>query len=143
MSAIIRTSGSVFRALIVFGTRPEALKCLSVIQAPRGRTDVDLQVCVTGQHRFMLDQVMEIARIRADYDLDLMRPGQTPADVTRGILQKFPKILKEVEPDCVLVQGDTTTAFSAALASFYGRRRVGHIEAGLRSGDINAPWLRR
>lgn len=140
MASLIRNRGSKLRTLVVFGTRPEALKCLSVVQAGRARNDVDVRVCLTGQHRQMLDQVMEIADIRADYDLDLMKPGQTLADVTSGVLEKFPRVLKETAPDCVLVQGDTTTAFSAALASFYDHRKVGHIEAGLRSGNIEAPW---
>jgi UDP-N-acetylglucosamine 2-epimerase len=88
----------------------------------------------------MLDQVMTLAGMHADFDLDIMRPGQSLTDLTCGVLSKLTETLALVEPDCVLVQGDTTTAFTAALASFYARRKVGHIEAGLRSGDINAPW---
>lgn len=100
----------------------------------------DARVCVTAQHRHMLDQVLGLFSIQPDYDLDLMRAGQCLAEVTCGVLSGVDQVLSEFKPDIVLVHGDTTTAFAAALAAFYRKIPVGHIEAGLRSGNIHSPW---
>ena len=128
------------RLLFVFGTRPEALKCFPVIREALQRSDIDSQVCITAQHREMLDQVIELTGIPVDYDLDLMSPGQTLFDITARILCEMEAVLEKSKPDYVVVQGDTTTAMTAALSAFYKRIPVAHIEAGLRSGDIYSPW---
>jgi UDP-N-acetylglucosamine 2-epimerase (non-hydrolysing) len=127
------------RVLTVFGTRPEAIKLAPVVLA-FARCNVEHAVCVTGQHREMLDQVVKLFRIRASYDLDLMRPSQALGQLTGKILRRLKDVLDDFKPDCVVVQGDTTTAFAAALASFYERLRVAHVEAGLRTGNIYSPW---
>jgi UDP-N-acetylglucosamine 2-epimerase (non-hydrolysing) len=129
----------VMRVLTVFGTRPEAIKLAPVVLA-FARCNVEHAVCVTGQHREMLDQVVKLFRIRASYDLDLMRPSQALGQLTGKILRRLKDVLDDFKPDCVVVQGDTTTAFAAALASFYERLRVAHVEAGLRTGNIYSPW---
>lgn len=128
------------KILIAFGTRPEAIKMAPLAKELRSRTDCEHCVCVTAQHRQMLDQVLDIFDILPDHDLDLMRDGQSLTDVTAAVLRGMEQVLAEVRPDIVLVQGDTTTAFAAALAAFYQRIPVGHVEAGLRTGDIYAPW---
>jgi UDP-N-acetylglucosamine 2-epimerase (non-hydrolysing) len=126
---------------VVFGTRPEAIKMAPVIRELRRRPDLfQTRVCVTAQHRQMLDQVLELFGIRADYDLDLMRPGQDLYDVTAGVLLGMRSVLAEAEPDLVLVHGDTTTTMAASLAAFYARIPVGHVEAGLRTGNKQAPF---
>lgn len=126
--------------LVAFGTRPEAIKLFPVIHALRRDSGFKVTVCVTAQHRQMLDQVLEIADIEPDVDLDIMRPNQTLPEMTSRILQGFDEVLGKVMPDRVMVQGDTTTAMAAALSSFYRKIPVDHIEAGLRSGDIYSPW---
>ena len=128
------------RVLSVFGTRPEAIKMAPVIHQLAGRPGVEHRICVTAQHRSMLDQVLELFAIRADYDLDLMVEGQTLNAVAAGVLGGLQEVGEEFHPDLVLVQGDTTSALAAALAAFHLGVAVGHVEAGLRTGDLAAPW---
>jgi UDP-N-acetylglucosamine 2-epimerase (non-hydrolysing) len=128
------------KILIIFGTRPEAIKLFPVIHALQADPFFRPVVCVTGQHRQMLDQVLELARIEPDYDLDLMRPDQTLTDITARIIGRVGEVMDSCQPDRVMVQGDTTTAMASALAAFYRKIPVDHVEAGLRSGDIYAPW---
>lgn len=128
------------RLLIVFGTRPEALKCFPVARQALADARLETQICVTAQHRDMLDQVVELTGLPVHYDLDIMSPGQTLFDTTSRVLTGMAGVLDAARPDFVLVQGDTTTAMTAALAAFYKRIPVAHIEAGLRSGDIYSPW---
>lgn len=131
---------SAKRLLIVFGTRPEALKCFPVANAALNHPGFETQICVTAQHREMLDQVMELTGLPVHYDLDIMRAGQTLADVTSRVILGLTDIFDKVQPDIVVVHGDTTTAMGAALAAFYKRIPVAHIEAGLRSHDIHSPF---
>lgn len=126
--------------LVVFGTRPEAIKMAPVIQELKNAPGINLEVCVTGQHRQMLDQVLQFFNIQPKYDLNIMKKGQDLTDITNIILQGMRKILKLHSYDLVLVHGDTTTSFAAALAAFYERISVGHVEAGLRTGNIYSPW---
>ncbi|HMG46751.1 MAG TPA: UDP-N-acetylglucosamine 2-epimerase (non-hydrolyzing) [Allosphingosinicella sp.] len=126
--------------LLVIGTRPEAIKMLPVARALRGQPSLAPVILVTGQHRHMLDQVFEAFGERADIDLDLMAPGQTLTDITVRVLERMAAVLAERDPALVLVHGDTTTAMAAALAAFYARIPVGHVEAGLRSHDMTRPW---
>lgn len=126
--------------LVVFGTRPEAIKMAPVVKRLKVSAQTKVTVCVSAQHRDMLDQVLNLFRIRPDFDLDLMRPNQTLASVTSAIVEKVSEVIEQVRPDLVLVHGDTTTAFATALAAFYQRVQVGHVEAGLRSGNIHSPW---
>lgn len=128
------------KILVVFGTRPEAIKMAPVIGQLRQRPDVRVDICVTAQHRQMLDQVLDLFDIRPDLDLNLMREGQSLTDITTGVLQALRAPLAEGGYDRVLVHGDTTTALAAALAAFYARIPVGHVEAGLRTGNMHAPW---
>lgn len=129
------------RVLVVLGTRPEAIKLAPVIQELQRRRDqVICRVCVSGQHRQMVDQVLPVFAIQPDYDLDVMRPDQTPTQVAGAILAGLEPVLLAERPDWVLVQGDTTTVIAAALAAFYAGRRVGHVEAGLRTGDKWRPF---
>lgn len=138
-SSFLQTT-SAKRLLIVFGTRPEALKCFPLAHMALAHPEFEAQICVTAQHREMLDQVMELTGLPVHYDLDIMRPGQTLADVTSRVLLGLTDILDKAQPDIVVVQGDTATAMGAALAAFYKRIPVAHIEAGLRSHDIHAPF---
>lgn len=127
--------------LLVFGTRPEAIKMAPLVKEfQKSPEDFNTVVCVTGQHRQMLDQVLSIFDIKPDYDLDIMKQGQDLYDVTTRVLTGMRKVLDEVKPDIVLVHGDTTTSTSVALASFYRQIAVGHVEAGLRTNDIYSPW---
>jgi UDP-N-acetylglucosamine 2-epimerase (non-hydrolysing) len=126
--------------LVVFGTRPEAIKLFPVIRALKQSPDFNVTVCVTGQHRQMLDQVLQVASIKPDIDLDVMRANQSLPEVTRRILKGLDEVVGDVAPDRVMVQGDTTTAMAAALSAYYRKIPVDHVEAGLRSGDIYAPW---
>ncbi|WP_175946821.1 non-hydrolyzing UDP-N-acetylglucosamine 2-epimerase [Burkholderia pyrrocinia] len=128
------------KILLVFGTRPEAIKMAPLVRVLKAQTDVDVKVCVTAQHREMLDQVLTLFDIKPDYDLNLMRQSQTLTDVTTGILQAIGLVFDELRPDVVLVHGDTTTTLAVSLAAFYRYLPVGHVEAGLRSGDIWSPW---
>jgi len=132
---------SRLRVLTVFGTRPEAVKLGPVIRELATRSEaIHSKVCVTAQHRDMLDQVLEIFGIEPDFDLDVMQDNQTPTQVASAVLAKLEPILQQEAPDWVLVQGDTTTVAAAALAAFYARARVGHVEAGLRTGDRWQPF---
>ncbi len=133
-------SSGTFDVMLVFGTRPEAIKMAPVLHALRARGDLRVGVCVTAQHRQMLDQVLALFDIVPDDDLDLMRPGQDLTGVTCGVLSGMQGILAKRRPRMVLVHGDTTTTFSAALAAFYAGIEVGHVEAGLRTGNMRAPW---
>ena len=128
------------RILSIFGTRPEAIKMAPVIKALVGIEEIESRVCVTAQHREMLDQVLEFFQIRPDYDLDVMASNQGLDHVAATVLAKLTPVLAAFRPDRVLVQGDTTTTLAAALGCFYQGIRVGHVEAGLRSGDMRAPW---
>lgn len=134
------TAPSRKKLLIVFGTRPEALKCFPVARAALAHPGFVTEICVTGQHREMVDQVIELTGLPVHHDLDIMQPGQTLFDVTSRVLLGMADVLDKAKPDIVLVQGDTTTAMTAALAAFYKRIPVAHIEAGLRSHDINSPF---
>ena len=131
-------SKSKIKILVAFGTRPEAIKMAPVVHALRKK--VDVKVCVTAQHRQMLDQVLTLFEITPDYDLDIMKPGQDLFDVTSKVLLGIKKILQSVNPDIVLVHGDTTTSMAVSMAAFYLRIPVGHVEAGLRTYDINSPF---
>lgn len=129
------------KVLFVFGTRPEAIKMAPMIKELQKRKEsFDVRVCVTGQHREMLDQVVDFFDIKCDYDLDIMQPDQTLFIVTAKTLEKMEAVLDDFKPDVVLVQGDTTSAFAGSLAAYYKQIDVGHLEAGLRSGDMYAPF---
>lgn len=129
------------KTMLVFGTRPEAIKMCPLVNELKSRTeDYEVVVCVTGQHREMLEQVLRVFDVVPDYDLAIMKPGQTLFDVTCDVLIKLKSVLEQERPDCVLVHGDTTTSFAAALACFYLHIPVGHVEAGLRTHDIFSPW---
>ncbi len=128
------------KVLSVFGTRPEAIKMAPLVKALAADTFFDSKVAVTAQHREMLDQVLELFEITPDYDLNLMKQGQDLYDITSGVLLGLRNVLKEFQPDIVLVHGDTATTFAATLAAFYQQIPVGHIEAGLRTGDLSSPW---
>ncbi|TIM15965.1 MAG: UDP-N-acetylglucosamine 2-epimerase (non-hydrolyzing) [Mesorhizobium sp.] len=128
------------KLLIVFGTRPEALKCFPVVRAALAHPGCITETCITGQHREMVDQVIELTGLPVHHDLNIMQPGQTLFDVTSRVLLGMAEVLEQAKPDIVLVQGDTTTAMTAALAAFYKRIPVAHIEAGLRSHNINSPF---
>lgn len=129
------------KVLFVFGTRPEAVKLCPVLLHLRGRPEhFEVRVCVTGQHRSMLDQVLSVFKVTPDYDLDLMLPGQSLAQSTSRIIGALEPILENEMPDMVLVQGDTTTTLCGALAAFYRRIPVGHVEAGLRTWDLEQPF---
>lgn len=128
------------RVLNVFGTRPEAIKMAPVIHALKAAPDMDCRVCVTAQHREMLDSALALFDISPDHDLDIMRADQDLAHITQAVLVGMIDVLERERPDRVLVHGDTTTTFAAALAGFYGKVPVGHVEAGLRTGDRYAPY---
>ena len=129
------------KVLIVFGTRPEAIKMAPLVKSLQKESDIfDTKVCVTAQHREMLDQVLDIFDIEPDFDLDIMKPGQDLYDVTSNVLLGMKKVLDDFGPNIVLVHGDTTTTFAASLAAFYRKIAVGHVEAGLRTYDIYSPW---
>ena len=126
------------KVLAVFGTRPEAIKMAPVVHALK--LEADVKVCVTAQHREMLDQVLDLFEITPDYDLDIMKPGQDLFDVTSNVLLGIKKVLQSERPDIVLVHGDTTTSMATAMAAFYLQIPVGHVEAGLRTHNINSPF---
>jgi UDP-N-acetylglucosamine 2-epimerase (non-hydrolysing) len=126
--------------LLVFGTRPEAIKMCPLVRELKARDEFDVLVCVTGQHRQMLDVVLDSFDVIPDYDLHIMKKGQTLSDVTIGVLKGLDPVLDELNPSVVLVHGDTTTSFAAALACFYKGIRVGHVEAGLRTYNIASPF---
>ncbi len=128
------------KILAVFGTRPEAIKMAPVILALKAEKNICIKVCVTGQHREMLDQVLDIFKITPDFDLNVMIPNQTLTSLTSGVIDGMTSIYKRFLPDLVLVHGDTSSTLSAALSAYYHKISVGHIEAGLRTGDIYSPW---
>ncbi|WP_350546426.1 non-hydrolyzing UDP-N-acetylglucosamine 2-epimerase [Pseudoalteromonas sp. 5-MNA-CIBAN-0065] len=128
------------KVLTVFGTRPEAIKMAPLVHALAADERFESRCCVTAQHREMLDQVLELFKITPDYDLNLMKAGQTLPEITSRILLELTPVLKEFKPDVVLVHGDTATTFAASLAAYYEQIAVGHVEAGLRTGNIYSPW---
>ena len=128
------------KIMLVFGTRPEAIKMCPLVNELKSRSSVETIVCVTGQHREMLDQVLTVFGVVPDYDLSIMKPGQTLFDITSNILLEIKTVLEEVKPDVVLVHGDTSSAFVASLACFYLQIPVGHVEAGLRTYNIYSPF---
>lgn len=128
------------KVLTVFGTRPEAIKMAPLVHALAADERFESKCCVTAQHREMLDQVLELFKITPDYDLNLMKAGQTLPEITSRILLELTPVLKEFKPDVVLVHGDTATTFAASLAAYYEQIAVGHVEAGLRTGNIYSPW---
>jgi UDP-N-acetylglucosamine 2-epimerase (non-hydrolysing) len=128
------------KVLSVFGTRPEAIKMAPVVNALAQDPAIDAKVCVTAQHRQMLDQVLDIFGIRPDFDLNLMKPGQDLSDVTSNVLLGMREVFKQWLPDIILVHGDTTTTFAASLSAYYAKVKVGHVEAGLRTHNKYSPW---
>jgi UDP-N-acetylglucosamine 2-epimerase (non-hydrolysing) len=128
------------KILTVFGTRPEAIKMAPLVHALAVDNRFDAKVCVTAQHREMLDQVLELFEIEPDFDLNIMKAGQTLNDVTTSVLLGLKPVLENFKPDVVLVHGDTATTFAASLAAYYQQIKVGHVEAGLRTGNIYSPW---
>lgn len=128
------------KVLAVFGTRPEAIKMCPLVLKLKEYKEIDCKVCLTGQHKEMLKQVMDAFQVQEDYNLDIMKDRQTLTTITTSILEKLEPVLTKEKPDVVLVHGDTTTSYAAALASFYQQIPVGHVEAGLRTGDIYSPF---
>lgn len=128
------------KIMVVFGTRPEAIKMCPLVNALKKENDYETLVCVTGQHKEMLDQVLRVFDVEPDYNLDIMKAGQTLYDVTENVLSGMNLILKKEHPDLVLVHGDTTTTFSAGLAAFYQQIPIGHVEAGLRTFNLKSPY---
>lgn len=128
------------KVMFAFGTRPEAIKMAPLIKTFQADKDFVTKVCVTAQHRQMLDQVLNIFDINPDYDLNIMKPGQDLFDVTENVLSGMKRVLSDFNPDIVLVHGDTTTTSACSLAAFYNKIKIGHIEAGLRTGNIYSPW---
>ena len=128
------------RILVIFGTRPEAIKMVPVIKALKENDNFITHVCVTAQHREMLDQVLELFSIVPDYDLNLMKTKQSLSNLTSSILMKLDKVINSFTPDLILVHGDTSTTFAASLSAYYNQIQIGHVEAGLRTGDLYSPW---
>ena len=128
------------KVMSIFGTRPEAIKMAPLVKELESRNEIDSIVCVTAQHREMLDQVLETFNIKPDYDLNIMKQGQTLGDITTRALNGLENVIKECKPDIVLVHGDTTTTFAGALAAFYNQVAIGHVEAGLRTYDKYSPF---
>lgn len=128
------------KVMTVFGTRPEGIKMAPIVKVMENTEEIESIVCVTAQHREMLDQVLDIFRIKPDYDLNIFKPGQTLTGITTKALEGLEKVIVETRPDLLLVQGDTTTVFAGALAAFYQKVKVGHVEAGLRSGNLYSPY---
>lgn len=130
----------MIKVMSIFGTRPEAIKMAPLVKELESRKEIKCIVCVTAQHREMLDQVLETFDIKPDYDLDIMKPGQTLSDITCKVIKGLEEVIKEVKPDIVLVHGDTSTTFAGALAAFYQQVAIGHVEAGLRTNDKYSPY---
>ena len=128
------------KVLTVFGTRPEAIKMSPVVQVLAADEAIEARVCVTAQHREMLDQVLHLFQIRPNFDLDLMRPGQDLSDITSNVLLGMRSVFNAWKPDIVLVHGDTTTTLAASLSAYYAKVKVGHVEAGLRTYKKYSPW---
>jgi UDP-N-acetylglucosamine 2-epimerase len=132
--------GASVRVLCVFGTRPEAIKMAPVIRALRECPAIDLRLCLTGQHRDMVDQVLRIFDVRADHEIHVMRPGQSLGELTAALLNGLGPVIDQMKPHRILVHGDTSSTLGATLAAYYARVPVAHVEAGLRTGDIFSPW---
>jgi UDP-N-acetylglucosamine 2-epimerase (non-hydrolysing) len=130
----------VKKILIVFGTRPEAIKMIPLVKELKKNGQLDVKVCVTGQHRQMLDQVLNLFEVVPNYDLNIMKPNQDLIDITSNILNGIKNVFKDFMPDLVLVHGDTTTCFATSIAAFYYKIKIGHVEAGLRTYNLNSPW---
>ena len=130
----------MIKVLLIFGTRPEAIKMAPVIKELRKRKNVKPIVCVTAQHREMLDQVLDLFKIVPDYDLNIMKQGQSLSEITSRVLLKLESVMDDSAPDLVLVHGDTTTTLAASLAAFYKKIKIGHVEAGLRTYDKYSPY---
>lgn len=130
----------MIKVMSIFGTRPEAIKMAPLIKELEKREEIESIVCVTAQHREMLDMVLETFNIKPNYDLDIMKQGQTLSDITSRVLYGLESVIKEVKPNIVLVHGDTTTTFAGALAAFYNQTAIGHVEAGLRTNDKYSPY---
>ena len=130
----------MIKVMTIFGTRPEAIKMAPLVKELQKRNEIECIVCVTAQHRQMLDQVLDTFEITPDYDLDIMKQGQTLGEVTTRALNGLEEVIKNVKPDIVLVHGDTTTTFAGALAAFYNMTSIGHVEAGLRTYDKYSPY---
>lgn len=130
----------MIKVMSIFGTRPEAIKMAPLVKELEKREEIESIVCVTAQHRQMLDQVLEVFDIKPDYDLNIMKQGQTLGDITTRALNGLEEVIREVKPDIVLVHGDTTTSFVGALAAFYNQVAIGHVEAGLRTYDKYSPY---
>lgn len=128
------------KVLTIFGTRPEAIKMAPLVKELEKRPEIESKVCVTAQHREMLDQVLELFDIKPDFDLDIMKNRQTLTGITNRVLEGLEKVFTEEKPDMILVHGDTTTTFAGGLAAFYQQIRVGHVEAGLRTFDKYFPF---
>lgn len=128
------------KILTVFGTRPEAIKLAPVIHELKKYPEIETRICVTAQHREMLDQVLNLFELRPDIDLNLMRPNQSLAEITAEVISEMEHVLEAEKPDVVVIQGDTTTVMATALAAFYKKIAIAHVEAGLRSGDIYSPY---
>jgi len=128
------------KVLTVFGTRPEAIKMAPIVKTMEQYEEIENVVCVTAQHRQMLDQVLDLFDIKPDYDLNIFKPGQTLTEITTRALKGLEDVIIETKPDLLLVQGDTTTVFAGALAAFYQKVKIGHVEAGLRSGNLYSPY---
>ena len=130
----------MIKVLSIFGTRPEAIKMAPLVKELEKRDGIESVVCVTAQHREMLDQVLEVFNIKPDFDLNIMKQGQTLSEITSRVLEGLEYVIKEVKPDIVLVHGDTTTSFAGALAAFYNQVDIGHVEAGLRTNNKYSPY---
>lgn len=128
------------KVITVFGTRPEGIKMAPIIKAMEKVPEIENTICITAQHRQMLDQVLNLFKIEPDYDLNIFKSGQTLTEITMRALEGLEKVILEVKPDILLVQGDTSTVFSGALAAFYQKVKIGHVEAGLRSGNLYSPY---
>ena len=128
------------KVMTIFGTRPETIKMAPLVKELKARPEIDCSVCVTAQHREMLDQVLEAFQIVPDYDLNIMKPGQSLSDITARVLKGLEEVIRQVRPDIVLVHGDTTTTFAGALAAFYQQVAIGHVEAGLRTYNKYSPY---
>ena len=128
------------KVMTVFGTRPEGIKMAPIIKVMENISEIDNTICITAQHREMLDQVLNLFQIEPDYDLNIFKPGQSLTEITMRALEGLEKVIMEVKPDVLLVQGDTSTVFAGALAAFYQKIKIGHVEAGLRSGNLYSPY---
>ncbi len=136
----VSSLGVLMKVLCIFGTRPEIIKLAPVMHAMQASADIEPLLCSTGQHQAMVAQMLDLFQLNLDYDLAIMQRGQTVESITSGILNKLGQVLDSIKPDCLMVQGDTTSAFVSGLIGFYRNIKVLHLEAGLRSGDMQKPW---